>query len=73
MAAKFCKHFKYFRRKYVIIEDELDHFSVEEKFSKIIRISLSEWSDPDPAQLFRIRNGQKVPDPTGTGSITLQH
>jgi hypothetical protein len=60
-------------RKHVSIKDELDHFSFEEKFAKIIQIFLSKRSDPDQAHLFRIRNGQKSPDPTGTVSTTLQH
>ncbi len=46
-----------------IIKDELGHS--EEKFAKIIQLSLSKGSDPDTVTIIleRIRSGQKVPDP----------
>ncbi len=67
-AARLLKHFKDFLRKYVQIEDELDHF--EEKFAIIIEIFLSKRLDLDPVQLFwiPIRPGQKVLDLIKSGS-----
>jgi hypothetical protein len=47
----------------MVTKEELDHF--EGKIAKIIVDFLSKRSDPDPVpvKMFRIRPGQKVPDP----------
>ncbi len=59
----YCKTFSallnYFPRKYVctvILKDELYYFFL---IAAIIQIFLSNRSDPDWVQLFRIRHGQK--------------
>ncbi len=62
----------HFNGNMFVIKDELDHF--EEKFATNIQIFLLKRSDPDPVELFwieiRIRPGQTVPDPTGSGHTT---
>jgi hypothetical protein len=56
-----------------VIKDEWDHF--EEKYADTTQIFLSKRTVLDPVQLVRmhIRPGQKVPNPTGSGSTTLQN
>ncbi len=65
------QHFNDFLWKYVCNHRRIGPF--QEKFAKIIQIFLSTRSDPDPDKLFRIRMrpGQKVPGPKGSGYISM--